>query len=76
LTSTPTIVAGTNGEVITIMGTSDTNTVTLQDESGLAGSSLRLSGGVNVTLGNRDTLTLWYSSADSAWIEISRSNNS
>lgn len=75
LTSTPNITAGNNGEIMSIIGTSDPNSVTLQDESVLTGSLLRLNGGINVTLGARDTIEFVYLTGENAWIELSRSNN-
>jgi len=75
LTSTPTIADRPNGTFVTIIGTDDTNTLTLQDEGNLAGSNLELSGGVNFTFGLGDTMQLMFHTATAAWIEISRSDN-
>ncbi|MCE2929078.1 MAG: hypothetical protein LW817_05565 [Candidatus Caenarcaniphilales bacterium] len=69
LSSNPQIADGTHGQVIIIKGTSNTNTVTLDDGTGFS-----LNNGLNVVLGNRDTLTLMYDAGDDLWIEISRSN--
>ena len=75
VTATPNIAGGANGETITLIGHSDVNTVTFQDESNLANSDLHLAGGLDVTLGEFDTLTLVYSLAKAKWVEKSRSNN-
>jgi trimeric autotransporter adhesin len=45
VSATPSITAGTAvGQTAVVLGTSDTNTVKLQDEAGLSGSTLRLNG--------------------------------
>lgn len=75
LTSTPTLADGIDGQQIIIVGTNDTNTVTLQDEAQLANSGLQLAGGADFTLGQYDTIHLVYTSAEDKWMEISRSNN-
>ena len=75
LTSTPTLVAAADGMHVIIQGTSDANTVTLQDESNLAGSKLQLAGGADMVLAAGDTLVLIYDAGDANWYEISRSNN-
>lgn len=76
LTSTPNVEAGTDGQIMIIMGNDASNTVTLQDERNLASSGLRLAGGVDFTLGQYDTITLEYDGSASLWIELGRSNNS
>lgn len=75
LTNTPTIADASDGTTITIQGTSDTNTVKLQDEAQLADTGLQLSGGQDFTLGIGDTITLFYDSGDDNWYEKSRSDN-
>ena len=76
LTSTPSIEAGLkDGQELTIQGTSNANTITLQDESNLGGSTLALSGGNDMTLGLGDMIKLKWDSGDSKWYEISRSDN-
>lgn len=75
LTSTPTISDGANGQIVTIVGTDDTNTLTVQDDSNLAGSNLQLSGGTNFTLGQGDTLTIMFHADTGDWVELSRSDN-
>ena len=75
ITATPTIANGTDGQILMIRGTSDTNLVTIQDEGALAGSNLQLSTGVNFTFGIGDTLVLMFDADAGDWIEISRSGN-
>lgn len=75
LTSTPTITPIGDGTVLWIQGTHDTNTITLQDESSLAGTCLSLAGGTNCTLGKGDMIWLMYDSGESMWYELFRSNN-
>ncbi len=75
LTSTPTIAAGSDGQVLTIMNVDSTDAITIQDETALAGSNLRLAGAASLVLGPRDVVTLIYSVTLADWIEKSRSNN-
>jgi len=75
ITATPSIVVAIQEQIVVFLGTSDTNTVTLQDESNLAGSKLELSGAVDITLGLEDTLTLIYNTVTESWVELSRSVN-
>lgn len=65
ITANPQIVAGTDGQVVIIQGTHDTNTVTLDDGNGLALSA-------QCVLAAQDNITLMYDSGDSEWIETSR----
>ena len=65
ITANPQIAAGTNGQVVIIQGTSDANTVKLDDGNGLALSA-------SITLAAQDNITLIYDSGDSEWIETSR----
>jgi hypothetical protein len=74
LTSTPNIVDAVDGMIVIVQGTSDVNTVTLQDEGVLGGSGLDL-GGANITLGNRDVLKLMYDSGEDVWIRMYHTNN-
>lgn len=76
LTSTPTITNPVaDGQRLVIMGTDAANTLTLQDETGLAGSKLRLAGAASVTLGLYDTIELLWDQALGFWVELGRSNN-
>lgn len=68
ITADPQIANGTSGQIITIIGSSDTNTLTLDDTTGL-----RLTG--QMVLGIGDNITLFYEGTIGDWIEISRSNN-
>ena len=68
ITADPQIANGTSGQLITIIGSSDTNTLTLNDATGL-----RLTG--QMVLGIGDNITLLYEGTIGDWIEISRSNN-
>jgi hypothetical protein len=70
LTSTPNIIAGSDGEELIIKGTSNTNTLTIQDESQLGSSGVFTKTGTNVTLTQGDVFKCIYSSTDSAWIEL------
>ena len=65
ITADPQIAAGTDGQVVIIQGTHDTNTVTLDDGTGLALSA-------QCVLAAQDNITLMYDSGDSEWIETSR----
>ena len=65
ITANPQIAAGTDGQIAIIQGTHDTNTVTLDDGTGLALSA-------QCVLAAQDSITLMYDSGDSEWIEISR----
>ena len=62
LGATPQIATGTDGQILTIIGTSDSNMVTLEDTNGLA-----LCGGVSFTLGNNDNISFIY--LGSEWLE-------
>lgn len=75
LTSTPTLAAGTDGQEVTLVGTSDTNTVTLRDDRNLANTDLFLSGQVDMVLGLGDIIRLIYDSSMPGWCEVTRSVN-
>ena len=68
ISANPQIADGTPGQIITIIGSSDTNTLTLDDTDGL-----RLS--AQCILGIGDTITLYYDGTIGDWIEIGRSAN-
>lgn len=74
LTSAPTIADGIDGQIIYIQGTSDSNTVALQDQGTLASSNLQL-GAASRTLGAGDILVLMFDTTDSVWYEVSFANN-
>jgi len=73
LTSTPTIAAGTDGQILIILNINNVRTITVQDEGTLAGSNIRLTTNT-YAMARRDSLTLMYVSALASWIEIGRSN--
>jgi len=75
LTGTPTIVDAADGTIVTIQGTSDTNTVKLQDEGNLSNSGLQMEGGFDFILGVGDTIKFKYDAGDDNWYEKSRSDN-
>lgn len=76
LTSTPSLEDGLyDGQIVIIIGMSDGNTLTLQDETSLGNSGLQLAGSANITLGKFDIIILIYDSTLDKWIELSRSNN-
>lgn len=70
LTSTPTIAAGSDGQIVYIQGTHATNTVTLQDEASLAGTKLKL-GAATRALAKGSLLGLMYDTTDAFWYEVS-----
>ncbi len=69
LTSTPSIANGRyDGQILWVFGNHETNLVTLQDVTNLAGSTLHLRHSHDVTLGKYDNFKLmWYLSAG-IWI--------
>ena len=67
-TANPQIIDGQDGQICTIIGSSDSNTLTLDDGDGLALSAQWISG-----LG--DSITLIYIEALDLWVEIGRTNN-
>ncbi len=70
ITANPQVVAGIDGQVVMLIGTSDTNTVKFDDATGL-----QLAGAVSFTMGIGDTLTLMYDGTNSVWSELGRSDN-
>lgn len=70
ITADPQIAAGSDGQLLIVQGTSDANTVQLDDGTGLI-----LEGAVAFVLGANDMIMFAYDSGESAWIEINRSNN-
>lgn len=72
VTNTPNVTPGNNdGEELIIIGTSDTNTVKLQDQGNLPGSGLSING--DVTLLKDESITLHWDNAQTLWVEDSRS---
>jgi len=74
VSATPSIVAGTDGQIIILQGDSDTNTVTLNDEATTPGSTLELTADQNMSLSKGYILVLVYDAGDAKWYEITRSN--
>ncbi len=69
MTSTPTLAAGLyDGQRVVVEGTSDTNTVTLQDNSVIA-STLVFVDPANKVLGERDRITFVWNDTDQLWYE-------
>lgn len=62
----PQIAAGRNGQIVLIEGASDTNTVTLND-----GTGLHLHNGTMI-IGEHDSIILKYGADDSSWEEVVR----
>ena len=77
MTSTPTISPGiSDGERIIIRGSDNTNTITLQSETNLAGSNLYMAGGVDIVLGANDWVQFRWNNLTGTWEEQTRSLNS
>ncbi len=75
LTSTPTIADGYNGQKLRLINVDTTpNTITLQRESALAGSNLRLGGATRV-LGQYDHIDLEFNATLGDWIETGFTDN-
>lgn len=70
ISADPQIVDGVDGETIKIIGLSDTNTLTLDD-----GTGLQLAGAASFVIGLGDVIVLTYVASIDLWIEVSRSNN-
>lgn len=66
ITANPQIAAGTDGQYVILNGTSDANTVQLDD-----GNGLHLHSG-SFIMGSHDYIVLMYDADDSEWEEISR----
>jgi hypothetical protein len=73
LTSTPTIATSgaLHGQRILIQGTSDTNTVEIQDEDTLTNSKVQLTT-TSIVLGKGDSLWVMYNLTEGYWYEIGR----
>ena len=68
MSADPQIAAGTDKAVITLEGTSDTNTVTLENGTGLSMP-------YTFIIGNGDIITFVYNESTSTWVEVSRGKN-
>jgi hypothetical protein len=71
LTATPGIATSftVDGFELILEGQSDTNTLTLQEESNLTNSGFKLNDKMNVTLGKGDILRLMYNATDAKWYQ-------
>ena len=67
----PQISSGIDNQVITLEGSDDTRTVTLQNGSGLV-----LKGGTNFILKKHDVINLHFNKKENVWVERFRSQNS
>lgn len=71
MTATPTIAAaGITGQSVVLINRHATNSVTLQDESALAGSNLKTSGAVDCVIGPGDTVIFVRGNVDSYWRQL------
>lgn len=73
MTSTPSIAAGVDGQILLMHNMHATNTVTLQDNSVLADTDVFL-GGAEGTIKPESTMTLHYSADISGWVVTSNPN--
>ena len=74
LTSTPTITAGTDGQELTIGGSVNSDSVTLQDGGTLSASKLRL-GATTRVIGVYSRLRLQWDDSEEEWVELSYAEN-
>lgn len=75
LTNNQTLASGVDGQLLTVIGSSDTDTVQIVDKSNLAaGGTIQMSA-TNVVLGIGDVIVFKYNLATTNWHEVSRSNN-
>lgn len=75
LVSHPTITApASDGQLLIIQGTDDTNTVELQDDGASSGTKLQL-GSTSRVLGKGDILGLMWDQTDGFWYELFTANN-
>jgi hypothetical protein len=70
ISANPQIAAGSNGQMIILIGTNDSNLVKFDNDNGL-----QLSAATSFTLGVGDILQLVYVDSISKWVEISRTDN-
>lgn len=75
LTNNQVLASGVDGQRLTIVGGSDTDTVAISDKAGLtAGGTIQLTT-TNIVLGIDDYVVLKYNGATTNWHEISRGLN-
>lgn len=70
ISANPQIAAGSNGQMIILIGTNDSNLVKFDNSNGL-----QLSAATSFTLGVGDILQLVYVDSIGKWVEISRTDN-
>ena len=70
ITADPQIADGYDGQEILIVGSSDTNTLTLED-----GTGIQLEAAASMVLGVGDNIRLIYITVLDLWLQVSRSNN-
>lgn len=73
-TNLPSIISGIDGQTLRLIGTSDSYTVTYQDDGTLTGSGLSL-GSTTRVLGLGDVLQLRFDGYNQKWQEIGFNNN-
>lgn len=71
----PTFSSGYDGQHLVVLNEGSISTITLLDNSLVAGSRVELSGNANFAMDPGDSITLVYSTRLSKWIETSRSEN-
>lgn len=74
MTSTPTIVAGHDLQLLTIIGVSDSAVPTLQSDQDLPGSTLRFQFGQSFRFGKNDSLEAMYDADQGLWLEQRRTD--
>ena len=67
ITAVPQIIVGTQGNRLTLVGTSDTNTVQVDD-----GDGVTLTGGASIILKEGTKLTLVFNDSTTSWTELIR----
>lgn len=72
-TAAPFMADGVDGQEIELIRSTDAGTLTINDETTVAGSNLRLSSATFV-MGPRDSILLRFVSAIGDWVEVSRVN--
>ena len=70
ITANPQIVVGQHTDLLTLHGTSDTNTVLLEN-----GDGVELYNTTSFTIGENDVISLVYDENKTKWVEVSRKEN-
>lgn len=77
LTTTPSITNGQyDGQRLYIVNEDTVDTITLQDESGLAGSNVRSRTGSNIAIGPREVHEFIWNAANSEWYDVGTDGSS